>query len=120
MTKKGQSGKKTKDPAGHYSEQGFWRKVKKYAKAAGVEVIEKSLQLYYAGLRKECPAWAKAAVGVSLGYFIWPLDVIPDALPVIGFSDDLGVLTGAILTINSYINANVKRQAAAKVKDWFG
>ncbi|HOX57856.1 MAG TPA: YkvA family protein [Verrucomicrobiota bacterium] len=119
MTKKGQSGKKTKDPAGHYSEQGFWRKVKKYAKKAGREVIEKALQLYYAGGRKETPAWAKAVVVGALGYFIWPLDVIPDAIPFAGYSDDLGVILGAILTINSYINANVKKQAAAKVKGWF-
>ncbi len=31
-----------------YSDESFWEKVKKFAKVAGKEVIEKSLWLYYA------------------------------------------------------------------------
>lgn len=30
-----------------FSDEGFWEKVKRYAKKAGSEVIEKALMLYY-------------------------------------------------------------------------
>ena len=32
-----------------YSEAGFWQKLKRFAAAAGREVVEKALLLYYAG-----------------------------------------------------------------------
>jgi uncharacterized membrane protein YkvA (DUF1232 family) len=56
----------------------------------------------------------------SLGYFISPLDAILDAAPVVGFSDDLGVLALAIATVAIYITPAVKQQARAKMTDWFG
>ena len=45
-----------------YSDSGFWDKVKKFARTAGKEVIEKALWLYYAAQRPETPKWAKTAI----------------------------------------------------------
>jgi uncharacterized membrane protein YkvA (DUF1232 family) len=39
---------------------------------------------------------AKALLVLSLAYFIWPFDVIPDFLPVIGEMDDLGVVLSGL------------------------
>ena len=41
-----------------YSDDGFWDKLKHYAKIAGKEVVEKALLLYYAGNEEDAPAWA--------------------------------------------------------------
>jgi uncharacterized membrane protein YkvA (DUF1232 family) len=103
-----------------YSETKFWEKLVMYAKNAGTEVVERALQLYYAAQEPDTPAWAKGVIIASLGYFISPLDAILDAAPVVGFSDDLGVLALAIATVAVYITPAVKQQARAKMKDWFG
>lgn len=103
-----------------FSEDGFWGKVIKYAKTAGQEVIEKALWLYYAAQNTQTPAWAKTTIYGALGYFILPVDAIPDVLPGVGYTDDLGVLVAAIGAVSTYINNEVKQQATQKLQDWFG
>jgi uncharacterized membrane protein YkvA (DUF1232 family) len=48
-----------------------------------------------------------------------PLDAIPDVLPVVGYTDDLGTLAAAVGTVSMYITADVKAQAQQKLVDWF-
>jgi uncharacterized membrane protein YkvA (DUF1232 family) len=103
-----------------FSDEGFWEKVKRYAKAAGKEVIEKALWLYYAAQEKDTPPWARAVMYGALGYFIFPVDAIPDLTPVVGYADDLSVLAAAIATVSMYINDTVKARAARTLQDWFG
>ncbi len=103
-----------------YSDEGFWNKVVSFAKAAGKEVIEKALWLYYAAQDPATPAWAKGIAYGALGYFILPIDAIPDLTPVIGYTDDLGILVAAVAAIATYITKDVKEKAAQKMKDWFG
>lgn len=104
----------------NFDENGFWAKVTRYAKVAGREVVEKALWLYYAAQRPETPMWAKTMVFGALTYFVVPVDAIPDMLPVVGYTDDLGVLAAAVATLAVYINQDVKALAAAKLHDWFG
>lgn len=103
-----------------YSDESFWEKVKKFAKVAGKEVIEKSLWLYYAAQRPETPLWAKTVIYGALAYFICPVDAIPDVIPVVGFVDDLGALAAALATVAVYINDEVKTKTSVKLKNWFG
>ena len=103
-----------------YSEDGFWDKLKGYAKVAGKEVVEKALLLYYAGNEEDAPAWAKATIIASLGYFIAPLDAIVDLTPAVGYADDLGVLVLALAAVATYINDNVRQKTAVKMESWFG
>ena len=57
----------------------------------------------------------------ALGYFLIPFDIIPDPLiPIIGFTDDIIVLSVATMVVTSYIDTNVVEQARAKLTDWFG
>jgi uncharacterized membrane protein YkvA (DUF1232 family) len=103
-----------------YSDDGFWDKLKHYAKSAGKEVVEKALLLYYAGNEESAPAWAKATIVASLGYFIAPLDAIVDLTPAVGYADDLGVLVLALAAVATYINDNVREKTAVKMVQWFG
>jgi uncharacterized membrane protein YkvA (DUF1232 family) len=103
-----------------YSEDSFWQKLAGYAKSAGKEVIEKALLLYYAGQEEDAPAWAKATIVGSLGYFIAPLDAIVDLTPVVGYADDLGVLALALAAVATYVNDNVREKTAQKMLTWFG
>ncbi|MEW6517810.1 MAG: DUF1232 domain-containing protein [Thermodesulfobacteriota bacterium] len=103
-----------------YSDKGFWHKVIAFARTAGREVIEKALWLYYAAQNPATPAWARSVIYGALGYFIIPLDAIADITPLVGYADDLGVLTAAVVTVALFINQEVKEKAASKLQDWFG
>lgn len=103
-----------------FSESGFWNKLKKYAKTAGREVVEKALLLYYAAQEEKAPRWAKATIAGALGYFIVPLDAIADITPAVGYADDLGVLALAIAAVATYINDDVRNKTAGRMASWFG
>ncbi|NNE30220.1 MAG: DUF1232 domain-containing protein [Saprospiraceae bacterium] len=103
-----------------YTEEGMWQKIGNFAKAAGIKVIHAVLLLFYAYKREETPTWAKNIVLGTLGYFIAPIDALPDLTPLIGFTDDLGVLSFGLVTIAAYINEEVKLNARNKLSDWFG
>lgn len=57
---------------------------------------------------------------LTLGYFIMPIDLVPDFTPGGGYVDDLGVLAAAVSTVSMYIDAEVKETTRRKPRDWFG
>lgn len=102
-----------------FSEKSFWDKLKNFAKAAGQDVVERALCLFYAAQKPDTPLWAKTVIYGALTYFISPIDAVPDITPVLGYSDDLGVLVSAVLTVALYVTDEVKQQARDKVRAWF-
>lgn len=104
----------------HYSEKSFWVKLRDFAVKAGGKVIYSALKLYYAAQRKETPDWAKSTIYGALGYLILPIDLIPDAIPVVGFTDDAGLLVAAIYVVSKYIDDEIRARAKKQMKDWFG
>lgn len=106
--------------ANEFDDASFWEKVKSFALKAGKEVIEKALWLYYAAQQPGTPAWAKAVIYGALAYFVLPMDAIPDVIPVVGFSDDLGALAAAMGTVTMYVDDSVKRLTSIKLREWFG
>lgn len=105
--------------AQEYSDKKFWDKVQKFAISAGVKVVYAGLLLFYALQETSTPGWAKAAIMGALGYFISPLDAIIDITPIVGYTDDLGVLALALASVAIFINDNVKTQARKKLMEWF-
>ncbi|WNC72510.1 YkvA family protein [Thalassotalea psychrophila] len=102
-----------------YSEDSFWEKTKGIVKAAGETVLEPALKLYYTAQDKATPAWAKTTAYGALGYLISPIDAIPDITPVIGYTDDLGVLVAATATIAAHIKKKHSEMARSTLKEWF-
>lgn len=105
--------------ADKFSEGKFWTKLKEYAKQAGVKAVYSALLLFYAFRRKDTPGWAKNIVLGVLGYFLTPIDAIPDLTPLLGYTDDIGVLSFGLVTIAAYINDEVKSQARTRLSKWF-
>lgn len=99
---------------------GFWAKVRRFAVVAGREVIEKALWLYYAAQAPATPAWAKSVIYGALAYFVLPMDAIPDLLPGVGFTDDLGALAAAIAAVSMYIDDDVRTKTKTRMAAWFG
>lgn len=104
----------------HYSDEKFWEKLKKFALRAGHSVVYTALLLYFVLQKPDLPAKARVTILAALGYFIFPLDLIPDLAAGIGFTDDLGALGVALFQVAIHIDENIKSKAKAKLVDWFG
>jgi len=104
----------------HYSEEKLLDKILKVAKKAGVKVIYAALLLYYALINKQFPAREKAIILGALGYFILPTDLLPDIIPLLGFTDDLLALVFAVRTVFNHITPEIEEQAKAKIHQLFG
>jgi uncharacterized membrane protein YkvA (DUF1232 family) len=91
----------------------------KMPRGAGRELFdEKLLLLYVAYQSPRTPLWAKGVIAAAIACFISPIDAIPDAVPVIGYSDDLLVVTGALTQISMYVDDDVRRQAEEVLRNW--
>ena len=90
-----------------------------YAQQAGAKVVYAALLLYYLMKDPLVPLTAKITITAALGYFILPTDAIPDLAPLVGFSDDLGVLIFALNQIAEYITPEIKVQATQQLQRIF-
>lgn len=100
-----------------FSDSKFWKKLFKALKLTGVGIIEKALTLYYTSKDEATPKWAKSIVYGTLGYFIFPIDAVPDIIPIAGYSDDLTVIVAAFGTLVLYIKDEHKLMARKKVEN---
>lgn len=105
--------------AKYYSENSLWDKLKGHAKNAGIKVVYASLVLFYAMKSEHTSLKAKLSIAAALGYFILPADAIFDLTPLIGYSDDLGVLLFVLSQLASSISPDVKEKARQKAAEWF-
>lgn len=103
-----------------FSDEGFWDKLTRYAKKAGKNVIEPALKMYYAAQDPETPIWAKGVIYGALGYFISPIDAIPDVAPIVGYTDDLTVVAAALAAVAANIKDEHVEKAKEKMRQWFG
>lgn len=103
-----------------YSDGEFWDKLKRFARVAGREVVERALLLYLVLRDEKTPRWARTTVIGALGYFIAPIDAIPDFVPGAGFTDDLGVLALALTAVAASITPQMRRIARRTTARWFG
>jgi uncharacterized membrane protein YkvA (DUF1232 family) len=81
--------------------RGFWKKIKRFG--AGLPFAEDLLAAYYCAFDRDTPMQVKAALFGALAYFVLPFDVIPDMLPVVGFTDDAAVLATVIRLVAAHV-----------------
>ena len=105
--------------ADKFSAKGFVEKISRIAKRAGAKLVYAALVLFYTLQSKEVSYKDKSMIIGALGYLISPLDVLPDAIPIVGLSDDLTVLLFVINKIWVEVPEEVKTRAKEKLSDWF-
>ena len=108
------------DYAGYFGDSKLWKKLKKVANTAGRKAVYYVLVLYYVSRDPAVPTSLKLKVLGALGYFILPLDFIPDVIIGMGFTDDLAALAWALFTMRKYITPEVKQKARDRLREWFG
>ena len=82
-------------------ERDFWQKLK--ATCRKIPFIDDLTSVFYCAIDPSTPLQVKAILFGALGYFVVPFDVLPDFMPLLGFTDDAAVLYAAIRTVLPHI-----------------
>lgn len=104
----------------YYSEEGLWDKMSSVAKNAGIKTIYMALLLYHTVISPSTPLKYRTIIFGALGYFILPIDLVPDLLPVIGYTDDIAALAAAIAAVSTSITPAIRHKAKDQLHRWFG
>lgn len=105
--------------ANKFSASDFVEKISRIAKRAGAKLVYAALILYYTLQSDKVSKTDKALIIGALGYLISPLDVIPDAIPIAGLSDDLAVLIYVLKKVWTGVDPEIKENAMVKLNKWF-
>lgn len=90
----------------------FWRL------AGGVKKLKRELKMYRLVLvHRRTPWLARILLGLAVAYFVSPIDLIPDVIPVIGYLDDALLVPALIFIALKFVPKDVIeecRQAASR------
>ena len=106
--------------ATNFSESDFGAKVKSFGKQAGITLMYPILLLYNLAVNDAVPFADKAKIVGALGYFILPIDLIPDTLIGIGFTDDIAVAMLVLKSVAGNISMEILTQTKNQLKEMFG
>ncbi len=105
--------------ANKFSQSEFVEKISRIAKRAGAKLVYAALILFYTLQSDKISAKDKAIIIGALGYMISPIDVVPDAIPIVGLSDDLAVLLYVLKKVWTDVDPDIKEKAREKLSKWF-
>jgi uncharacterized membrane protein YkvA (DUF1232 family) len=94
---------------------GFWRKFK--AVAGRIGFAREAVAAWYCAMDPATPMRAKAVLLGALAYFITPIDVLPDFLLVLGFTDDAAVFWAAWRAVRDHVTDDHRARAERALKD---
>ena len=105
--------------SGKFSQSDFAEKISRIAKRAGSKLVYAALILYYTLQSDKVSATNKAMIIGALGSLISPLDVVPDAIPIAGLTDDLGVLIFVLKKVWTDVDPDIQAKARKRLSKWF-
>ena len=92
----------------------FWPKLRRVVRH--IPFAEDAVALYFCALDRDTPAATKGMLLAALAYFILPMDVIPDFIPVLGFTDDAAVIAAALALARRSIKPEHREAARAQIE----
>ena len=92
---------------------------KKVLLKAGRTLAKPALEAFEMILDPSTPPQARVSLIAALTYLIMPIDLMPDFIPVAGFSDDLVALTAVISLWNKHMSPDIRNRARKKLDEWF-
>ena len=105
--------------ANKFSPSDFVDKVARIAKRAGAKLVYAALILYYTLQSDKVSKADKALIVGALGYMISPLDAVPDAIPIVGLTDDLAVLVYVLKKVWVNVEPEIKEKARTRLSKRF-
>lgn len=106
----------------YYSEESFFKKIGDFATEIPKKVVYHSLLLYAALKSSKTPFIYRSLIVGALGYFICPIDIVPDFIPGAGYADDLAALAYILASLKSkkVISQGCRNFAKEQLHEWFG
>jgi len=95
-------------------ERGFWTKLLQVA--GRIPFADDAAAAYYCAVDPTTPGRVRGVLFAALAYFVTPIDVIPDFIAGIGFTDDAAVIAMTLGLIGRY----VKPEHTAKARAMLG
>ena len=93
-------------------ERGFWKKLLKLA--GTIPFAEDLAAAYFCAVDPATPTRVKGVLLAALAYFVTPVDLIPDFVAGLGFTDDAAVLAAAIALVSRHVKPeHIARARAA-------
>ncbi|MDB9741817.1 DUF1232 domain-containing protein [Akkermansiaceae bacterium] len=102
-----------------FSEVRFWKKLKEHASEIGAKGSVHATRMFYTLVDKATPSHPKVIILGTLGYWIFPVDLVPDFILGVGYSDDLSVISLAYYKVREFIKPTHKTKAKAKLATLF-
>ena len=93
----------------------FMARLKRVAKR--IPFTEDLLAAWFCARDPQTPRRGKLTLRAALGYFVLPLDAIPDFMPLIGFTDDAAVIAAAIAAVAGSIKPEHRERAKTAMAD---
>ena len=95
------------------------RRIKAIWRMRMLSLRQDTLALYLAARHPRTPWYAKALAGFLAAYLLSPIDLIPDFVPVLGYVDDLVVISFGILVIRRLLPADVMAECRKRAAETF-
>ena len=86
---------------------------------AGRSIAKPALEVLEMAIDPLTPTNVRISLIASLAYLIMPLDLLPDFMPVIGFSDDFVALTAVLSIWSKYMTPAIRIRAEEKLNKHF-
>ena len=87
----------------------FWSKLQTFA--SHIPFSEDIAAAYFCATDKNTPLKVRGTLLAALAYFILPMDMVPDILAAIGFTDDLAVFTAAMTMVSTHVTDEHRKKA---------
>jgi len=107
----------TKQYGEYYDDNRFWKKVRRLARKSGKTVLRPVLLLYYLMQDSNVSIKDKAYIIGALGYFVLPIDIFPDFIFGLGYTDDLAVIGLLLKHLQNCITPEIEKLADSKIKE---
>ena len=85
---------------------------------AGRVIAQPALEAFEMLLDPSTPPQARVSLLAALTYLIMPIDLVPDLIPVAGFSDDLVAITAVISLWSKNMTPEIRNRAKRKLDKW--
>ena len=93
----------------------LWRLVRTVGR--NLPFAEDALTMFYCATDPKTSRRTKTIILGAIAYFVLPFDIIPDFLPIIGFTDDAAVIAAALSAVHSEISDDHRRRAREALLD---